>query len=839
MPITFREKNVLINKSGDITICYKYHGINFCSKVPDELDHLTREFASSLSYLGEKIVIHKQDIFLHKTMRTDYSNASHYLTESYLKKYDGKEYFDCDSYIYVTKTSSFTVNRTYTSVTRESEVRPGRGKEMKTDLYQDILSFERELLGWTTYLANQQMVLIPLEEKEVDAVIEGWFSLYDYDFIQDIDLSDLNNKRIGNYYYNMVSVGNGEQMPDAISSSRLNPDYKRFSEQVIDAKGNEQVIGLFSDFFCSLGYGLKMNHVYNSIFFVDGKEYSRDMVQKLRKNFGSWRLFSVENGYTADALIEFEQATVANNEFVARCHFNIMYWDNKPLELRNEQVRSVFKEYGILGRIANKYDVRHLFFSCCPGNAGTMPVDETFLGHASALSSIALKETLNIAPLQGKGLLFADRDSGALIRRDCWHLPYERKTIANRNWLGVGKSGSGKSSMTIEIIRQYLEMGFNCTVIDVGRSFEVLVRGHGGNYIIYKDGVELGVNPYEIQGDWMDSVTLEFLSSFTATLWRPNDALRDEERDALDNVLIACYGLVREERSVLEKNKFTGADESVQEVGFRIHGDFSNATVATLYHFVENNSEIIDRVTKNNTKFFDKDSFLLALEKFVNGKYDRLLRGKNLLDTQKSLTVWELDEIKENPVLFPIVSMLIMYLTTNIIWKKTSVDKIVLIEEAWLLLSKPSMAAYIKWLFKTVRKFDGAVGVNIQQAGDLVVPNTNIKETVLANTDIKFIMSHTVPMAKDLAKILDWNNHQLAELLSIPLDEKKTSGKKRFTEFLSVVGTDVKALRLEVSPEQIVNFMSEMKDKEKLFHLVEQANGNWELGIKQYVKQYF
>jgi len=827
VPIVHRERNVIINRNGDMTLCFTYSGVPLCAKSREQLEKLDADLTLAFTYFSERVVFHKQDVYTFKKFEINASEAPSFLSKAYYQVYEGKEYLSHTSYIFITKTQALSTSRDYQTSRKGKDItEKSNGAGADVTLRGQIEDFENECSGMIRFMSDCGMQLKALSENEADEAILGWFSLYDDSLVCDIDLE---NREIGFNNFNMVAINSGELLPEMISSVRLNSKFKRYSERIVDERGDREV-GLYSSFFGTLGYDLNCPHVVNQIFYLDGKNFWRGELEKQRKNFGAWSLFSPENKITFEHLKTFEQDTLERNETVVRFHFNILFWsDKETLKKGVEEVRSKLKELGITGYVPARADLQHIYLASCAGNAGTMPSPETFLGHASAMTALCNKETVEVnASLKKKGLLFTDRNSGVLIKRDCWHDVY-LNGINNRNWIGVGKSGSGKSSASIEIIRQYYEMGFNSTILDIGRSFEVLAKSHNGNYIIYEDGVELGVNPFCFSGTDLSVEELEFLTSFTATLWKPNEVFSDNQTDALEKVLLAFYGAVRKEKT-----------EEGNDTGYRLNGDFSKVSIKDFYSFVSNNRQMVSEITKNNKEFFDHDSFSLGLEKFVNGKFDRLLTGESRIDTNKRITVWELDNIKDHPILFPIVSMLIMYLTTNVVWKQVSVEKIVLIEEAWKMLEKPSMTAYIKWLYKTIRKFDGGVGLNIQQAGDLVKSgNMEIKETVLANSDVMFIMSHNVEMAKTLAKILGWDDYKLALLLSIPIDGKKTDGKSRFTEFVSVVGTDVQALRLMVSPEQVINFTSEMSDKSKLFELVSAFGGNWERSIQEFAKLKF
>ncbi len=77
--------------------------------------------------------------------------------------------------------------------------------------------------------------------------------------------------------------------------------------------------------------------------------------------------------------------------------------------------------------------------------------------------------------------------------------------------------------------------------------------------------------------------------------------------------------------------------------------------------------------------------------------------------------VFELDNIKDHPILFPEVTIIIMEVFISKIRKLKSVRKMILIEEAWKAIAKEGMAEYIKYLIKTVRKFFGEAVVVTQE----------------------------------------------------------------------------------------------------------------------------
>lgn len=121
-------------------------------------------------------------------------------------------------------------------------------------------------------------------------------------------------------------------------------------------------------------------------------------------------------------------------------------------------------------------------------------------------------------------------------------------------------------------------------------------------------------------------------------------------------------------------------------------------------------------------KDFDVDGFLNVLEPYYkNGEYGYLLNSDKELDLlNKRFIVFELDVVKDNPILFPVVTIIIMETFINKMRRLQGIRKMILIEEAWKAIAKEGMANYIRYLFKTVRKFYGEAVVVTQEVDDII-----------------------------------------------------------------------------------------------------------------------
>ena len=159
--------------------------------------------------------------------------------------------------------------------------------------------------------------------------------------------------------------------------------------------------------------------------------------------------------------------------------------------------------------------------------------------------------------------------------------------------------------------------------------------------------------------------------------------------------------------------------------------------------FYEYSCERIPQMIQEKSIAFPINEFAAILEPFhKGGKLDTILNNDmdlNLFD--EKFIVFEIDKIKDDPVLFPIVVLIIM----DVFLQKMRIKKgrkALIIEEAWKAISSPTMAEYIKYLYKTVRKFHGIAGVVTQELND-VIDSPIVKEAIINNSDIKILLDQS------------------------------------------------------------------------------------------------
>ena len=201
----------------------------------------------------------------------------------------------------------------------------------------------------------------------------------------------------------------------------------------------------------------------------------------------------------------------------------------------------------------------------------------------------------------------------------------------------------------------------------------------------------------------------------------------------------------------------------------------------------------------------------------------------NLFDEQ--FIVFEIDKIKDDPVLFPIVVLIIM----DVFLQKMRIKKgrkALIIEEAWKAIASANMANYIKYLYKTVRKYFGEAIVVTQEVED-IISSPIVKESIINNSDCKILLDQRKYLNKfdSIQNLLGLTDKERSQILSINMANHP--GRKYKEVFFSLGGTQSAVYATEVSLEEYYTFTTEESEKMELFALAEKLGGNLELAIKR------
>ena len=233
---------------------------------------------------------------------------------------------------------------------------------------------------------------------------------------------------------------------------------------------------------------------------------------------------------------------------------------------------------------------------------------------------------------------------------------------------------------------------------------------------------------------------------------------------------------------------------------------------------------------------FNLRTFLFVLKDFYKGgRYGTTLNNKadeSLFD--EPFIVFEIDNVKDNPKLFPIVTLIIMDTFIQKMRLRKDRRKALIIEEAWKAIASKLMGGYILYLYKTVRKFWGEAVVVTQELDD-IIGNAVVKDSIINNSDTFILLDQT--KFKDnfdkIASLLSLNKVEQNKIFTINNLNNKF-GRSRFKEFYLKRGSKGEVYGNEVSLEQYLTYTTEKPEKSAVEYYV-QKYGNYDEALRKIV----
>ena len=259
--------------------------------------------------------------------------------------------------------------------------------------------------------------------------------------------------------------------------------------------------------------------------------------------------------------------------------------------------------------------------------------------------------------------------------------------------------------------------------------------------------------------------------------------------------------MVRKQIEVLEARR---AALKVSELNFNSFFDYSFDRLEQI-------------CTENDITTISYSTYSTMLQPFYKGgAYEKILNenvDSALFD--ETFIVFEVDAIKENKKLFPIVTLIIMdVFLQKMRIKKTR--KVLVIEEAWKAIASPLMAEYIKFMYKTARKFWASVGVVTQEIQD-IIGSEIVKEAIINNSDVVMLLDQSKFKERfdEIRKILGLTEVDCKKIFTINRLENK-DGRSFFREVFIRRGTTSGVYGVEEPHECYMTYTTERAEKEAL-----------------------
>ena len=505
-----------------------------------------------------------------------------------------------------------------------------------------------------------------------------------------------------------------------------------------------------------------------------------------------------------------------------RCHCNVMAWAESESELKRIR-NDVGSQLALMGCTPhhNTVDVPVLFWAAIPGNEADFPAEESFYTFLDQALCLFNEETNYRSSLSPFGIKMSDRLSGIPIHLDISDLPMKRGTITNRNKFILGPSGSGKSYLTNHLVRQYWEQGAHILLVDTGNSYQGLcslihakTKGRDGVYFTYTEEAPIAFNPFYVDDGVYDVEKRESLKTLLLTLWkRESEEPTRSEEVALSNAVNLYLSKLRADRSIVP-------------------------SFDTFYEFVETDYRRLLEQKRVREKDFDLANFLNVLEPYYKGgEYDYLLNSDKQLDLlDKRFIVFELDNISSNRTLLPVVTLIIMETFISKMRRLKGVRKMILIEECWKALTSANMSAYIRYLYKTVRKYFGEAVVVTQEVDD-IISSPIVKESIINNADCKILLDQRKYLSKfdGIQRLLGLTDKERAQILSINLSNDP---KRLYKEvWIGLGGVQSAVYATETSAAEYLCYTTEESEKMQVMELAVKLGGDIEAAIRQLARE--
>lgn len=788
LPLSKVEKGTILSANGDITIAYEVVLPEIFTLSNRDYETYHQAWVKAIRILPQGSIFHKQDWFTESRFKADFErNGKSFLSRSSECFFNEREYLEHRCYIFLTQKPKDRKlgSSAYSNILRKSIIPQ---QTINPVLFKDFLDstgqFERILKD------SGFMSLHRLNDDELagtanaPGIIERYCFLRTPDqqpLIQDIHIKD--EIRVGNNHCELYTLSDVEDLP-AMCGSRIN--YDKYSTDKTK----------FSIGFASpLGNLLNCNHVLNQYVFIEDGQKTIKRLEAKKLRLQSLSGYSRENAISRDAVNDFLNEAIGQQRSPVKAHFNVFAWSDdqdKVKDLKN-LVGSAMAQMDATAKQETD-GAPQIWFAALPGNEADFPMNDTFdtfVEQATCFFNLESNYRDSISPF---GIRFGDRLSGRPVHVDISDEPMKLGFTTNRNKFILGPSGSGKSFFTNHMVRSYYEQGTHIVLIDVGHSYKGLCDLVNGYYFTYSESTPIKFNPFYLsEGDILDTEKKESIKTLLLALWKKDDeTFTRSEYVALSNALTGYFQHLAEYTEIFP-------------------------CFNTFYEYLMEHYLQVLEDGKVKEKDFDIANFLYVLNPYYRGgEFDYLLNATENLDLlNERLVVFEIDAIKDHPILFPAVTLIIMEVFISKMRKLKGVRKMILIEECWKAIAKEGMAEYIKYLFKTVRKFFGEAVVVTQEVED-IISSPIVKQAIINNSDCKILLDQSKYQNKfdQIQELLGLTEKEKAQILSM---NKANDPKRRYKEvFISLGGQFSKVYRTEVSVAEYLAYTTEESEKVKV-----------------------
>ena len=804
---------VLYTKTGEYSAVLKIE--NPVQKYSADIDSyydFTHLFSALAQTLGEGYALHKQDIFVRKQFANEPEHNQEFLSASYFRYFNGRPYTDSLCYLTITQEAKKSRLFSYDSkkwrdflvkiykvrdLLRDSGVQVKFLNKAEASEYVDryfAMNFEDRMVSMTNVKADDETVSMGDKRCKVYSLV-------------DVDCAALPSLIRP---YTNIEVNNTEMPVDLVS--------------VVDNIPNAETV------------------VYNQIIFLPSQKRELALLDKKKNRHAS--IPNPSNQMAVEDIKQVQDVIARESKLLVYTHFNMVVGVPADTDLQKctNHLENAFGRMGI--HISKRaYNQLELFVSSFPGNCYSLNEEyDRFLTLSDAAVCLMYKERVQHSEETPLKVYYTDRQ-GVPVAIDITGKEGKNKLTDNSNFFCLGPSGSGKSFHMNSVVRQLHEQGTDVVMVDTGNSYEGLCEYFGGKYISYTEERPITMNPFRINREEMNVEKTGFLKNLVLLIWKGTQGTVTKTEDRLiEHVITEYYDAyfngfesftpqqredLRKSLVIDDRNSSEKRHESERERAARIEGIIDEIEGRRKELKVEELSfnsfyeysvqRIPDICEENRITGIDLSTYRYMMKDFyLGGNHEKTLNenmDSSLFD--ETFVVFEIDSIKEDPLLFPLVTLIIM----DVFLQKMRIKKnrkVLVIEEAWKAIASPLMAEYIKFMYKTARKFWASVGVVTQEIQD-IIGSEIVKEAIINNSDVVMLLDQSKFKERfdTIKAILGLTDVDCKKIFTINRLENK-EGRSFFREVFIRRGTTSGVYGVEEPHECYMTYTTERAEKEAL-----------------------
>ena len=804
---------VLYTKTGEYSAVLKIE--NPVQKYSADIDSyydFTHLFSALAQTLGEGYALHKQDIFVRKQFANEPEHNQEFLSASYFRYFNGRPYTDSLCYLTITQEAKKSRLFSYDSkkwrdflvkiykvrdLLRDSGVQVKFLNKAEASEYVDryfAMNFKDRTVSMTNVKADDETVSMGDKRCKVYSLV-------------DVDCAALPSLIRP---YTNIEVNNTEMPVDLVS--------------VVDNIPNAETV------------------VYNQTIFLPSQKRELALLDKKKNRHAS--IPNPSNQMAVEDIKQVQDVIARESKLLVYTHFNMVVGVPADTDLQKctNHLENAFGRMGI--HISKRaYNQLELFVSSFPGNCYSLNEEyDRFLTLSDAAVCLMYKERVQHSEETPIKIYYTDRQ-GVPVAIDITGKEGKNKLTDNSNFFCLGPSGSGKSFHMNSVVRQLHEQGTDVVMVDTGNSYEGLCEYFGGKYISYTEERPITMNPFRINREEMNVEKTGFLKNLVLLIWKGTQGTVTKTEDRLIEHVITEYydayfngfeGFTPQQREDLRKslviddrNSSEKRHESERERAVRIEGIIDEIEGRRKELKVEELSfnsfyeysvqRIPDICEENRITGIDLSTYRYMMKDFyLGGNHEKTLNenmDSSLFD--ETFVVFEIDSIKDDPLLFPLVTLIIM----DVFLQKMRIKKnrkVLVIEEAWKAIASPLMAEYIKFMYKTARKFWASVGVVTQEIQD-IIGSEIVKEAIINNSDVVMLLDQSKFKERfdTIKTILGLTDVDCKKIFTINRLENK-EGRSFFREVFIRRGTTSGVYGVEEPRECYMTYTTERAEKEAL-----------------------